>query len=96
MLRSAVEEILSLPDLREAITRALVDDPPATSRLGDLIREGYSNEVDELRAREKALSATVKKLRAELEKAKSRTAPRRSLLHRAGARAKRGLRRSST
>lgn len=53
-------------------------------------------EVDELRAREKALTATVNRLRAELEKAKTRPAPRRSLLHRAGARAKRGLRRSST
>jgi DNA mismatch repair protein MutS len=48
-LREAASQISPLPQLREEIRRALVDDPPAASRQGDLIREGYSPEVDELR-----------------------------------------------
>ncbi|MGH7859989.1 MAG: DNA mismatch repair protein MutS, partial [Candidatus Binatia bacterium] len=49
LLRAAGEEIFSLPELRATIARALVDEPPISSRLGDLIRVGYTQEVDELR-----------------------------------------------
>ncbi|MGA2933766.1 MAG: DNA mismatch repair protein MutS [Methanomicrobiales archaeon] len=50
----AVQENLeTLQDLYEAvdlITRAIMDDPPAMVRQGGIIREGYSRELDELRA----------------------------------------------
>ena len=37
-----------LPDLRELIGRALVDDPPLSLKEGGIIREGYDPELDEL------------------------------------------------
>ena len=39
-----------LEDVRDRIARALSDDPPATLGEGGVIREGYSAELDELRA----------------------------------------------
>ncbi len=50
LLLIAAREIFPLPELQAEIERALVDVPPASSRMGDLIRAGYSSEVDELRA----------------------------------------------
>jgi len=45
-----IEEQLSLcPDVVERIQHALVDDPPAKISEGGLIRDGYSDELDELR-----------------------------------------------
>ncbi|HJB80277.1 DNA mismatch repair protein MutS [uncultured Flavonifractor sp.] len=38
-----------LPDLRELIGRAIVDEPPFSVREGGFIREGYDPEVDRLR-----------------------------------------------
>ncbi|MGH7806104.1 MAG: DNA mismatch repair protein MutS, partial [Candidatus Binatia bacterium] len=35
---------------RELLERALADDPPATGKTGDLVRDGHSPEVDELRS----------------------------------------------
>ncbi|MGH7899551.1 MAG: DNA mismatch repair protein MutS [Candidatus Binatia bacterium] len=43
-------ELSALPEIRELIVQALVDVPPLSSRQGDLVRPGYSAEVDELRA----------------------------------------------
>jgi DNA mismatch repair protein MutS len=37
------------PDLREALDHALVDDPPQNAKEGDIIRDGYNPELDELR-----------------------------------------------
>ena len=48
-LRASAGEIAPLPELRVEIGRALVDEPPATARQGELVRDGYSPEVDELR-----------------------------------------------
>jgi DNA mismatch repair protein MutS len=39
-----------LPDLAGLLARALVDEPPATTKDGGMIRDGYSAELDELRA----------------------------------------------
>jgi DNA mismatch repair protein MutS len=45
-----IEEELSLcPDIVDQIQSALVDDPPAKISEGGLIRDGYSEELDELR-----------------------------------------------
>jgi len=38
------------PDLRAALDAALVEDPPSSPREGGLIRPGYNQELDELRA----------------------------------------------
>jgi len=48
-IRRLAESLDPLPELRELLERALVDEPPAVSGAGDLVREGYSLEVDELR-----------------------------------------------
>jgi DNA mismatch repair protein MutS len=40
----------TLPELTDLLTRALVDEPPATTKDGGIIRDGYSAELDELRA----------------------------------------------
>ena len=37
-----------LPELREELERAIVDEPPLTIREGGMIRPGYSQQVDEL------------------------------------------------
>lgn len=39
-----------LPTLTDLLTRALVDEPPANLAEGGVIRDGYSTELDELRA----------------------------------------------
>ena len=54
-----LESLETLQDLSDAaglIARAIVDEPPAMPRLGSVIREGHSRELDELRA----LSRTTK------------------------------------
>ncbi|TFH29662.1 MAG: DNA mismatch repair protein MutS, partial [Myxococcales bacterium] len=40
----------SLPELRELVAMAIVDEPPAQIGRGPLIRQGYNEEVDRLRA----------------------------------------------
>jgi DNA mismatch repair protein MutS len=42
-------ELDDLADLRELLERALVDEPPLSSREGGIIRDGFSDELDELR-----------------------------------------------
>ncbi len=44
------EELDSLEDLHELVTRAIVEEPPLTVREGGIIREGYSEEADRLRS----------------------------------------------
>jgi DNA mismatch repair protein MutS len=58
-VQSILESLESLQDLRETaglIAHAIVDDPPVMARQGAVIREGYSRDLDELRA----LSRTTK------------------------------------
>ncbi|MFO7814575.1 MAG: DNA mismatch repair protein MutS [Halanaerobiales bacterium] len=40
----------TLTDLHELIKQSIVDEPPVTVREGNLIKEGYNEELDELRA----------------------------------------------
>jgi len=49
LLRSLQEELDDLPDLREELNRALVDEPPFSVREGGFIRAGFDPQVDELR-----------------------------------------------
>ncbi|MFO0800744.1 MAG: DNA mismatch repair protein MutS [Gemmataceae bacterium] len=49
-LLAALEQRLELcPDLRELLDRALKDDPPLSAKDGDVIKEGYSPDLDEVR-----------------------------------------------
>ncbi len=49
LLQSLREALDDLPELRELLLRALVDEPPFSVREGGFIRAGYSAEVDRLR-----------------------------------------------
>ncbi len=49
LLRNIYEQMDSLSDLADLIGRAIVDDPPIVVREGGIIREGYSEEADQLR-----------------------------------------------
>ena len=49
LLQSLREELDDLPEVRDLLDRALVDEPPFSVREGKFIREGYSEEVDRLR-----------------------------------------------
>ena len=49
LLQQILEDMDPLEDLEGLITKAITEDPPVTIREGGIIREGYSEEVDELR-----------------------------------------------
>ena len=49
LLRELVGEMDDLPDLRDLISRAIVDEPPFSVREGGFIRRGYDPDVDRLR-----------------------------------------------
>lgn len=50
-LAAAIQRGLhTLPHLVELLTRAIVDEPPALTKEGGMIRDGYSAQLDELRA----------------------------------------------
>ncbi len=49
LLQSLRGELDDLPQLRDLLSRALVDEPPFSVREGKLIREGFDPEVDRLR-----------------------------------------------
>ncbi len=63
LIGSLVSELDDLTDLREAIDRMLVDDPPALARDGGLIRDAVDTEIDDLRR----ISRSGKQVIAELE-----------------------------
>ena len=48
-LRGRFEALPTLDEERALLERALVDDPPATTREGGMIRRGYDDEVDRLK-----------------------------------------------
>ena len=50
LVRSFAAEIDLLADVRDAIERTVVDEPPAVARDGGVIRDGIDPELDELRA----------------------------------------------
>jgi len=47
-LKSISNDFDTLSDIHELLSSAIADDPPITLRDGNLIRQGYSNELDEL------------------------------------------------
>ena len=49
VLRAIGEQLNPCPEVRDRISRGLVDDPPATMKNGGVIREGVDPELDELR-----------------------------------------------
>ncbi len=49
LVRSLAAEIDDLPDIRESLDRALVDEPPAVAREGGVIRDGFDADLDGLR-----------------------------------------------
>ena len=49
LLRELIGEMDDLPDLRDLISRAIVDEPPFSVREGGFIRRGYDADVDRLR-----------------------------------------------
>jgi len=63
LLEILVENTDELPDVRELIARAINDDPPVKLSDGDVIRDGYSAELDELRS----TSRNAKQIIATLE-----------------------------
>ncbi len=50
IFRSMFDRFDCLEDIAQLITDAIADDPPLTPREGDIIRPGYSEEVDHLRS----------------------------------------------
>src|SRR6266498_1503558 len=61
VLRENADE---LPDIRSLIAKALKDEPPAKLSDGDVIREGYSGELDELRSISRNAKQTIASLEA--------------------------------
>ncbi len=49
LLAGIHDELDELTDLRDLISRAIVDEPPFTVREGGMIRRGYNEEIDRLR-----------------------------------------------
>ena len=60
-----LSELDDLTDVREAIEAAIQDDPPALTREGGFIRDGFDRELDELRR----ISRSGKQVIAEMEEA---------------------------
>ena len=70
LVRSLIAELDDLADIRDALDRALVDEPPAVARDGGLVRDGMDPELDELRG----ISRSGKQHIAQMEEAeRSRT-----------------------
>jgi DNA mismatch repair protein MutS len=49
-IRAISEQIDAVPEVRDLVAAAISSEPPVTLREGDLIRDGYSEELDELRS----------------------------------------------
>ena len=65
LVRSLLAEVDDLADIREALERTLLDEPPAVARDGGMIRDGVDAELDELRT----ISRSGKQRIAEMEEA---------------------------
>jgi DNA mismatch repair protein MutS len=63
LLRSLMGELDDLPDLRQWIDQAIGDEPPALARDGGFVRDGFDQDVDELRH----ISRSGKQVIAEME-----------------------------
>ncbi len=65
LVRSLANELDDLADVRDAIDRTLVDEPPAVARDGGLVRDAVDPELDELRT----ISRSGRQRIAEMEEA---------------------------
>ena len=65
LLKSLIGELDDLPDLRAWIDQAIADEPPALARDGGFVRDGFDQEVDDLRR----ISRSGKQVIAEMEEA---------------------------
>jgi len=63
-LQRARAELDAVPELRELLARAIADDPPLHARDGGAIRDGFSEELDRLRAMKRDGKGFIAKLRA--------------------------------
>jgi DNA mismatch repair protein MutS len=63
LLQVLAENIFELPEIRELIDSAIIDEPPVNLNDGGVIRSGYNAEVDELRG----ISASAKQTIAAFE-----------------------------
>jgi DNA mismatch repair protein MutS len=63
LLQVLAENTDELPDIRTLIAQAIVDDPPAKLTDGNVIKENYSHELDELRS----VSRNAKQIIAAME-----------------------------
>jgi DNA mismatch repair protein MutS len=68
LVGSLLGELDDLTDIRDALDRALVDEPPAVARDGGAIRDGVDPEIDDLRS----ISRSGKQRIAEMEEAERR------------------------
>ena len=68
LVGSLVGELDDLADIRDALDRTLVDEPPAVARDGGVIRDGVDPEIDDLRT----ISRSGKQRIAEMEEAERR------------------------
>jgi DNA mismatch repair protein MutS len=64
-LRELQASLELCPEIRDAITTALVDDPPLTVREGGLFRDGYSADLDELRQAARGGKSWIARFQAE-------------------------------
>jgi len=63
-LRALRDDLDGLADVRERVDAAVAEDPPVELTEGGVIREGYSEELDGLRATERAGKAWIDELQA--------------------------------
>ena len=49
LIKKLYDQLNDIPQLRELISKAIVDDPPLSVKEGGLIKDGYNLELDELR-----------------------------------------------
>ncbi|MEE8106877.1 MAG: DNA mismatch repair protein MutS, partial [Planctomycetota bacterium] len=64
VLQRARAELDPVPELRDLLARAVADEPPAHLREGGVIRDGYSDELDKLRALKRSGKSFIAELRA--------------------------------
>jgi DNA mismatch repair protein MutS len=55
-------DLNELPELSDLLTRALLDNPPTTTRTAGIIREGYSEELDGIKEHVKGSKDWIKRL----------------------------------
>jgi len=65
LVRSLLAELDDLADVRDALERTLIDEPPAVARDGGIVRDGVDPELDDLRG----ISRSGKQRIAEMEDA---------------------------